>query len=87
MTIELTSEQEQRVRDFVKRGYYESVEDFIDDAITTTYARTEAFNALAREKLAASQEDIEAGRVVTVGKGQIGSVLDKLRKNELEFDQ
>jgi Arc/MetJ-type ribon-helix-helix transcriptional regulator len=85
MTIELTQEQEKLVRRFVESGQYESVKDFIDEAITEAYTRTEAFSRLAREKLAASQKDSEAGRVVTVPKGKIGETLDHLRNGTLTF--
>ena len=87
MTIELTAEQEKLLRSFVESGQYESVEAFIDEAITEAYTRTEAFARLAREKLAASKKDIEAGRVVTVPKGKLGETLDKLRSGTLEFKQ
>jgi Arc/MetJ-type ribon-helix-helix transcriptional regulator len=85
MTIELTRDQEKAIKSFVESGRYESVEAFLDEAITEAYSRTEAFKKLAREKLAASQKDIEAGRVVTVPKGKIGETLDQLRNDTLEF--
>lgn len=87
MTIELTQEQERLIRGFVESGRYESVEAFVDEAITEAYSRTEAFKKVAREKLAASQKDIEAGRVVTVPKGKIGETLDQLRKGTLPFER
>jgi Arc/MetJ-type ribon-helix-helix transcriptional regulator len=86
-SIELTREQEKAIQSFVESGRYESVEAFLDEAITEAYSRTEAFKKLAREKLAASQKDIEAGRVVTVPKGKIGETLDQLHKGTLEFNK
>jgi Arc/MetJ-type ribon-helix-helix transcriptional regulator len=56
MTIELTREQEKLIRGFVDSGRYESVEAFLDEAITEAYTRTEAFKKLAREKLAAQKD-------------------------------
>ena len=87
MTIELTQEQERVVRGLVEAGQYESVEHFIDEAITEAYTRTEVFANWARAKLDASQKDIEAGRVITVPKGKIGETLDELRRGTLEFER
>jgi Arc/MetJ-type ribon-helix-helix transcriptional regulator len=85
MTIELTREQEKLIRSFVESGQYESVEAFLDEAITEAYTRTETFKKLAREKLVIAQKDIEAGRVVTVAKGKIGETLEQLRNGTLQF--
>jgi Arc/MetJ-type ribon-helix-helix transcriptional regulator len=85
MTIELTKEQEKLIKGFVESGRYESIEAFLDEAITEAYSRTEAFAKLAREKLAASQKDIEAGRVVSVPKGKMAETLEQLRNGTLSF--
>jgi hypothetical protein len=49
------------------------------------YSRTEAFAKLSREKLEASQKDIEAGRVVSVPKGKMAETLEQLRNSTLSF--
>lgn len=75
MTIELTREQEKLIRGSVESGRYESVEAFLDEAITEAYTRTEAFKKLASEKLAAAHKDIGARRVVTVAKSFMTGVV------------
>ena len=84
MTIELTSQQEEIVRGLVESGQYESVEAFIEEAVTEAYSRTETFTAFARKKLAASQKDIEAGRVVEVPPGKLNEVLQRHRNGKLD---
>jgi Arc/MetJ-type ribon-helix-helix transcriptional regulator len=86
MTIELTREQEKQVRGFVESGQYESVQAFIDEAITEAYSRTEEFITMIRAKLAESQRDIEAGRVVTVPNGKLSEILQQYRNGTLKFD-
>lgn len=87
MTIELTPEQETLVRDFVESGQYESVQDFIDAAITDAYTRSEDFKQWAVESHAKAQEDIKAGRVVSVPKGKMSETLEKVRNGTLTFDR
>jgi Arc/MetJ-type ribon-helix-helix transcriptional regulator len=82
----LTPEQEKLIRGFVQSGHYDSVEAFIDEAITEAYSHTEAFIKLARAKLAASQKDSEAGRVVTVPKGKLSDILVQYRNGTLKFN-
>ncbi len=77
MTILLTPEQEAQLKRLIEVGLYESPEDFVDTSLTSAYVQTEAFNELAREKLAASQEAVAEGRVVTVPHGQLAKLIAK----------
>jgi Arc/MetJ-type ribon-helix-helix transcriptional regulator len=85
MTIELTREQEKLVRGFVESGRYESVEAFIDSSITQAFIETEAFVKWARERDKQAQEDVKAGRVVTVASGKMAEVLEQHRNGTLTF--
>lgn len=87
MTIELTEEQERLVRGLVEAGRYDSVQDFIDEAISRAYSETEQFVRWAKERHRQAQEDIEAGRVVTVPEGELNEVLEKYRAGTLTFDR
>lgn len=49
--------------------------------LTSAYAETDAFAKVARAKLAASQKDIEEGRVVTIPHGQLTNVIAKRNQN------
>lgn len=77
MTILLTPEQEAQLKRLIEVGLYESPEDFVDTSLTSAYVQTEAFDELAREKLAASQEAVAEGRVVTVPYGQLAKLIAK----------
>ena len=85
MTIELNQEQESALQRLIDAGYYDTPQDFIDEALADAYTRTKAFKRWAREKLDASQRDLQAGRVVTVVEGDIGETLERLRDDTLEF--
>jgi Arc/MetJ-type ribon-helix-helix transcriptional regulator len=87
MTIELTHEQEKLVRGFVESGRYESVQAFIDEAITEAYTRTEAFTEMVRAKLRESQAAYESGQVVTMPKGGVNELLKQYRAGTLTFKQ
>ena len=83
MTIELTREQESLVRDLVESGRYESVEAFIEAAITSAFSETERFAQWAHERHAQAVEDVAAGRVVSVPKGKMAATLAQLRDGSL----
>ena len=87
MTIELSPEQERQVRSFVESGQYDSVQDFIDAAITEAYTRSEAFRQWTTESHAKAQEDVKAGRFINVPKGKLNETLDKVRAGTLTFDR
>ncbi len=86
MTIELTREQEKIVRGLVQAGRYDSVEQFIDEAITKAYIETQQFIEWAKERHQSAEADIKAGQVVTVPDGKLGEVLDQYRNGMLTFD-
>lgn len=77
MTILLTPEQEAQLKRLIEVGLYESAEDFVDTSLTSAYVQTEAFDELAREKLAASQKAVAEGRVVSVSHGQLAELIAK----------
>ena len=84
MTIEMNNAQEKALQRLIEAGHYASPQDFLDEALAEAYSHTEEFTKLAREKLAASQKDIEAGRVVTVTPDTINDILDQHRNGTLE---
>ena len=84
MTIELNQEQELALQRLIEAGRYDTPQDFIDEALADAYSYTEAFAEIAREKLAVSREDVEAGRVVTIPQGKLGEMLDRHRSGTLE---
>ena len=84
MTIELNQEQELALQRLIEAGRYDTPQDFIDEALADAYSYTAAFADTAREKLAASREDVEAGRVVSVPQGKLGETLDRHRSGTLE---
>ena len=86
MTIELTPEQEKLVRNLVEAGQYESVEAFIEEAISEATTRTEVFIRWARERHQQAEENLAAGQVVTVPAGKLGEVLNRFRDGTLTFD-
>lgn len=87
MTIRLTPEQEKQVRSLIEAGQYESVEDFIDEAITEAYTRSEEFRQWALQAHEKAQADLRAGRVVSVPEGKMSETLEKLRDGTLTFDR
>ena len=83
MTIELTHEQENLVRNLVASGRYESVEAFIEAAIAAAYSETERFAQWAHERHAQAAEDVAAGHVVSVPKGEMAKALAQHRNGSL----
>lgn len=74
-TLTLTPEQEMQLQHLIDEGRYDSPEAFLETALSAAYAETEAFTALARAKLAASQADRDAGRVTEVPRGGLASFV------------
>ena len=86
MTIELTPDQANLVQDLVESGRYESVEAFIDAAISAAFSETERFAQWASERHAQAAEDVAAGRVVSVPRGEMASTLARYRDGALTSD-
>lgn len=84
MTIELSQEQESALQKLIEAGHYETPQDFIDEALSDAYSQTEAFKEMVRKKIAASNEDIAAGRVVTVTKENVHDILRQHRAGTLK---
>ncbi len=84
MTIELNPEQETALQQLIEAGQYATPQDFIDEALADAYSRTEEFKKWARAKIAASDEDIKAGRVVALTKENVNDVLDQHRNGTLK---
>ncbi len=77
MTIELSPDTEAQLQSLVKTGKYESIEAFIEVAISNAYAETEAFTEMVRTKLKASKTAYDAGQVVTMPEGGVTELLKR----------
>ena len=84
MTIELNQEQENALQHLIETGHYETAQQFLDEALDNAYTYTDEFRAWARERIAAADEDIAAGRTVTVTKENVHEILQKYREGKLQ---
>jgi Ca2+-binding EF-hand superfamily protein len=82
MTISLTPKQEVRLQQVLETKQFKPVEEFIDsslDALTVDeeYVDSEEFAVIMREKLKASQKDINEGRVYSFKDGELVKEVER----------
>jgi Arc/MetJ-type ribon-helix-helix transcriptional regulator len=92
MTISLTPKQEARLQQLLETKQFKSVEDFIDsslDAVTVDeeYVESEAFAAIMRKKIKASEKDIDEGRIYSFKKGELIKEIQRHGRERLELEK
>lgn len=89
MTIDLSKETERLIRKALASGNFESAEHAIQYSLGRTLTEQdvfedEAFAERAKAGLARAQEDIEAGRIYTVPRGELADFIAERNEDRIK---